>query len=76
MAQKKTEHTENPAGTTEKIRIKSVLRGAYGAFNPGETVEVEKTLAEAFVKGGFAEKAVLLKRRNKGGKNVYHSAGC
>lgn len=62
MAQKKTEHTENPAGnaekkSAEKIRIKSVLRGAYGAFNPGETVEVEKTLAEAFVKGGFAEKA-------------------
>lgn len=61
MAQKKTENTAGNTEKTErkaaeKIRIKAVLRGSYGAFNPGDTVEVEKTLAEAFIKGGFAEK--------------------
>lgn len=61
MAQKKTgntaENTEKAEKkAAEKIRIKAVLRGSYGAFNPGDTAEVEKTLAEAFIKGGFAEK--------------------
>lgn len=40
-----------------KIKINSTLRGSYGAFDPGETVEVEKSLADAFIKNGYAQKA-------------------
>lgn len=63
MAEKK----ENPAnkkpelqkGKTQektKVKILEMLRGTYGAFNPGETVELEPKIAEAFIKSGFAEK--------------------
>lgn len=63
MAEKK----ENPAnkkpelqkGKTQektKVKILEMLRGTYGAFNPGETVELDSKIAEALIKGGFAEK--------------------
>lgn len=50
--------TQKPATPKEKTKVKilEVLRGTYGAFNPGETVELEPKIAEAFIKGGFAEK--------------------
>lgn len=50
---------ELPKGKTQektKVKILEVLRGTYGAFNPGETVELDSKIAEAFIKGGFAEK--------------------
>lgn len=60
----KTENleTQKPATTKEKtqkktkVKILEMLRGTYGAFNPGETVELDSKIAEAFIKGGFAEK--------------------
>lgn len=54
--------TQKPATPKEKtqkktkVKILEVLRGTYGAFNPGETVELDSKIAEAFIKGGFAEK--------------------
>lgn len=58
MAQRNTAVTETPAEKkTVKIKINSILRGSYGAFDPGETVEVEKSLADAFIKNGYAQKA-------------------
>ncbi len=58
MAQRNTAVTETPAEKkTVKIKINSTLRGSYGAFDPGETVEVEKSLADAFIKNGYAQKA-------------------
>ena len=63
MAKKKrnpaNKKPELPKGKTQektKVKILEVLRGTYGAFNPGETVELEPKIAEAFIKGGFAEK--------------------
>lgn len=57
---KKTENLENqkPATLKEKTKVKilAVMRGTYGAFNPGETVELDSKIAEAFIKDGFAEK--------------------
>lgn len=50
---------ELPKGKTQektKVKILEMLRGTYGAFNPGETVELDSKIAEAFIKGGFAEK--------------------
>lgn len=58
MAQRNTAVTETPAEKKiVKIKINSILRGSYGAFDPGETVEVEKSLADAFIKNGYAQKA-------------------
>lgn len=54
--------TQKPAATKEKtqkktkVKILEMLRGTYGAFNPGETVELDSKISEAFIKGGFAEK--------------------
>lgn len=63
MAEKKenpaNKKPELPKGKTQKktkVKILEVLRGTYGAFNPGETVELDSKIAEAFIKGGFAEK--------------------
>ena len=62
MAQKKNgqKQTETVAkeskGGLIKVKINSVLRGSYGAFNPGQIAELEKTLAESFVKEGYAQK--------------------
>lgn len=63
MAEKKenpaNKKPEMPKGKTQektKVKILEMLRGTYGAFNPGETVELEPKIAEAFIKSGFAEK--------------------
>ena len=63
MAEKKenpaNKKPELPKGKTQektKVKILEMLRGTYGAFNPGETVELEPKIAEAFIKSGFAEK--------------------
>lgn len=63
MAEKKenpaNKKPELPKGKTQektKVKILEMLRGTYGAFNPGETVELDSKIAEAFIKGGFAEK--------------------
>lgn len=63
MAEKKenpaNKKPELPKGKTQektKVKILEMLRGTYGAFNPGETVELFSKIAEALIKGGFAEK--------------------
>lgn len=55
--EKKTAEKKDTQKKTVKVTVKAILRGSYGAFNPGETVEIERTLAEAFIKGGYAVKA-------------------
>lgn len=55
--EKKTAEKKDTQKKTAKVTINAVLRGDYGAFNPGETVEIERTLAESFIKGGYAVKA-------------------
>ncbi len=60
MAQRNTAVTETPTAGEKKlvkIKVNSTLRGSYGAFDPGETVEVKKSLADAFIKNGYAQKA-------------------
>lgn len=42
---------------TKKILVKELLRGSYGAFNPGDVVEVPEHLATAFIKANLAEAA-------------------
>lgn len=56
LANKKSELPKEKPQEKTKVKILEVLRGTYGAFNPGETVELEPKLAEAFIKSGFAEK--------------------
>lgn len=53
---KKSLTTEKEQKNLEKIKINAILRGSYGSFNPGEIVEIEKTLAASFIKGGYAQK--------------------
>lgn len=55
-ANKKPELQKEKTQEKTKVKILEMLRGTYGAFNPGETVELEPKIAEAFIKGGFAEK--------------------
>ena len=55
--EKKTAETNVTQKKTARVTVNAVLRGSYGAFNPGETVEIEKSLAESFIKGGYAVKA-------------------
>ncbi|WP_443741528.1 hypothetical protein [Treponema berlinense] len=56
LENKKSELPKEKTQEKTKVKILEVLRGTYGAFNPGETVELEPKLAEAFIKSGFAEK--------------------
>ncbi|MCR5494790.1 MAG: hypothetical protein K6F15_04055 [Treponema sp.] len=42
---------------TKKILVKELLRGSYGAFNPGDVVEVPEHLATAFINANLAEVA-------------------
>ena len=56
LENKNSELTKEKTQEKTKVKILEVLRGTYGAFNPGETVELEPKLAEAFIKSGFAEK--------------------
>lgn len=56
LANKKSELQKEKTQEKTKVKILEVLRGTYGAFNPGETVELEPKIAEAFIKSGFAEK--------------------
>lgn len=39
----------------KNVRILSMLRGNYGAFDPGELVTIDARLAENFVKAHAAE---------------------
>lgn len=55
-ANKKPELQKEKTQEKTKVKILEMLRGTYGAFNPGETVELEPKIAEAFIKSGFAEK--------------------
>ncbi len=48
--------SEEKAQKKIKVKILETLRGTYGAFNPGETAEIEAKTAEAFIRGGLAEK--------------------
>lgn len=56
LANKKSGLPKEKTQEKTKVKILEVLRGTYGAFNPGETVELEPKIAEAFIKSGFAEK--------------------
>lgn len=56
LANKESELPKEKTQEKTKVKILEVLRGTYGAFNPGEIVELEPKLAEAFIKSGFAEK--------------------
>ncbi len=48
----KTEGTEG-----KKIRIKTLLRGSYGAYNPGDTADLKADVADSLIKAGLAEEA-------------------
>lgn len=42
---------------TKKILVKELLRGSFGAFNPGDVVEVPESLAKSFISANLAEEA-------------------
>lgn len=50
-----------PANTaekkTKKILVKELLWGSFGAFNPGDVVEVPESLAKSFISANLAEEA-------------------
>ncbi|MDD5789215.1 MAG: hypothetical protein PUE30_01610 [Spirochaetia bacterium] len=56
IEEKKTK-TEEKITKTVKVKILETLRGTYGAFNPGETAELDAKTADTFIKAGLAEKA-------------------
>lgn len=49
--------TETNSSGKVKVKIFETLRGTYGAFNPGETAELDVKTADTFIKAGVAEKA-------------------
>lgn len=38
------------------VMFKEMVRGAYGAFNPGEVAEIDAKLAADFIEAGICEK--------------------
>lgn len=40
--------------TKTKVKIATLLRGSYGAFNAGDVVEIDSKLADFFIKSRLA----------------------
>lgn len=60
MAKTQTQTENNATQNTEvkpaktKVKIVTLLRGSYGAFNVGDVVEIDTKLADFFVKSRLA----------------------